>query len=403
MWLSDAGSRRTMLRFLTLPCLIVVELLVDHLIKPPAAMSPGMERLDLIAAIGLVAWLGGLLIVFVHEMSHAAVGTWLGLDLVRFTVGPLTIDFSDGRLRLRPNRFGSGIGGAVEFGVSSQPERNLRAQGWMIAAGPLSNILLGTLLVCVARADLLPSRVDTALLCIGVFSCVIGLRNLAPIRFGLFRSDGAKLQLLLRGGEPLRRAIEAQRIAGCIVAPTRPRHYPPATVGQAEAIVADWITAGRPLGRLDLAGVAAQLLFYHYADRGDLELTHRLLWVMTSGPRTRHQRHGGDCQVFDTLLAFHTALWTGDAATARVSLARVPRGGIIRGNSLWFGANAAIALAEGRREQALAAAARAQRCLKESGLRPGADQMEYEWLEHLIARAQPEPEPIGRPVAPQSS
>ena len=169
--------------------------------------------------------------------------------------------------------------------------------------------------------------------------------------------------------------------------PQPPRDYPTNVVRATERIVADWVRGGRT-GDVGAISPATGLLYYHYVDRGDRRLARELVEVVVGAPRGPRQQRRGDFQLFDTLHAFHVALWDGEAATAQAALARVPRRAFIKTNSFGYGARAARLLAEGRLREAIAEAHRAEQRLVRFGLRHGADRAERIWLQELVGRAE---------------
>lgn len=143
-----------------------------------------------------------LLIVAVHELGHALTGVALGMELYSFCVGPFRWRRRGGRWQFcfRPAGF-IAMGGAT--GVDpvriNDPSRDTL---YVLAAGPLANLLTGvTALVIAGSADADSSwQMGGMLALFGVFSLTGFASNLIPFRTGTCYSDGAQIcQLLARG------------------------------------------------------------------------------------------------------------------------------------------------------------------------------------------------------------
>ena len=88
---------------------------------------------------------------FVHELGHSAVGLALGMKLRAFVVGPFQWRIESGKwsFQFRPIAILQGGGGAtgIVAPVADFPRERFV---WMIAAGPLANLVTGVLALWLA-------------------------------------------------------------------------------------------------------------------------------------------------------------------------------------------------------------------------------------------------------------
>jgi Zn-dependent protease len=215
---------------------------------------------------GLLSWLQFgivlLISIAVHEAGHALVGRALGMRLTTIRIGPLRWFVEDGHWKLKFEHKGLlAFQGAAGL-LPSSPAQSRWDEIAAIAAGPFSNLVLGTL---TAYAALTASGAWyepywDPLASLASINLVIAVFNLIPLRPQASYSDGARIFQLLRGG-PLVSYFRAAKLANSTqVTPTRPRDYDMNALKEAS----DFFTSGNEAIFLKLA------LLDHCLDCGDL-------------------------------------------------------------------------------------------------------------------------------------
>lgn len=201
-----------------------------------------------------------LIATAVHELGHAGVGMALGMKLRAFPVGPFQWRIRDGRWKFNfiPSKILS-AGGAAGV-VPTDPNQSRWNEICMIAAGPVVNLYVGIVAMCVALTAKGQSYQDywqfLALLATICFVMFAG--NLVPLRPEGSYSDGARIYQLLRGG-PLVDLYRAFNIVGAtLVTPLRPKDY------DIEAIQ----RASRSFTHGHQAFLLRLFAMYHYLDIG---------------------------------------------------------------------------------------------------------------------------------------
>ncbi len=199
-----------------------------------------------------------------HEFGHV-VGGWLsGFQLMLFAVGPLKIERVSGRLGMSfsksPHLWGGVAATAALDGVRRDPVFMRRALARIVAGGPLFS-MLGAGLIGPAIA-LFHSMPSPAILLgmAGAMSLAIGLATLIPLSAGGFRSDGARLLQLYRGGEEADRWAHLSILSG-LAQTVRPREWP------GDLVAAACVRGGSGYDAVS----AAWLRAIHHEDRGELD------------------------------------------------------------------------------------------------------------------------------------
>lgn len=137
----------------------------------------------------IVCW---FVAVGVHELGHLLGGFSQGFRFVLFIVGPLKIDRHPATDRIRV-----GLNTSLELmgGVAAcmpVEETHLVAKlRWLVAGGPLASLLLAG--VCVAITAWWPTELWSAwLLIIGLLSAMTGIGTMVPAQNGNFVTDGKR-------------------------------------------------------------------------------------------------------------------------------------------------------------------------------------------------------------------
>lgn len=179
----------------------------------------------------LLTPVAGWLAVTLHELGH-----WAGAMLVRFrtlivVVWPLRITRQGERLQVGTVWNLSFIGGMVA--CMPTDARHLRwRMAVLTAGGPLTSLVTGSLAVLAAAAwrgsapATWPGQLGLALMMLfGVVSLLVGLSSCWPRATAGYRSDGARLRALARGGAGVEQEFAAMTLSALSLTGARPREW----------------------------------------------------------------------------------------------------------------------------------------------------------------------------------
>jgi hypothetical protein len=339
-----------------------------------AAMGNYMKGALVKPDVRVLALLPGLAILAIalHELGHA-VGGWVsGFELHLFTAGPLRLERQGRRLRWlfnRDARLWGGLAATIPPASAVNDGQALRRGMFrMTAGGPLFS-LLGSLLLLPALVWR-DSEPNLALICLmaGTLSLAIMLATLIPMSAGGYVSDGGRLLQLLRNRDEGRRWC-LLAVLGALSTSQRPRDWPAALMGQLEHIPA---TSYDGL-------MALWLRHNHHADRE--QWTEARATLDAALDNAGHWPASARGLIHLSAAYFHAA-HAGDAAAARLHLEKARQPGLLSRDELHL-VEAAVLRAEGRHQEALEAAARAEQAL--AGKSEGAAAPAREFLQTLRA------------------
>lgn len=322
-------------------------------------------------AVGLVAIVATLCL---HELGHLIGGWLVGFRFTLFIAGPLKIVREGEAIRVHLNKDLSLYGGLA--GAMPRDDRDLRRRmAVMVAAGPLTSLLLGIVSLGVAAW----AGVSEAWGVFAFFWGVFGLLNLAlcvvtliPGKTSGFDTDGAQLLDALRGGHGAERRWLTVALTADSMDGRRPRDWNAAHVKRLLA-----------LRENTEADVLANLLgYYHWLDHGDVQRAGELMAQSVA-------QHAGLPQAARPALfaeaAYYAARHRADAVEARASLEKA-RGGMLDTHTRQR-AEAAVLLVEGKTVEAAEKARAALAELSRSADKGGAV-AEREWLQAIVQAAQ---------------
>jgi len=181
-----------------------------------------------------------LLVLAIHEAGHAVGGVLVRMKLIGFVVGPLQWYREYGRLTFtfRTARLLAFVGQTMVAPATLQNFRNRKAV--QVAAGPAASLLAGAAAIAaisVARGK--PWAIEWGILAVfATITTLVGLFNLVPFGSKAMYSDGAKLYQLLSGGlwSDYHRALAMT--SSILITPTRPRDYDIDTFERAAGTIA---------------------------------------------------------------------------------------------------------------------------------------------------------------------
>lgn len=315
------------------------------------------------------------LIVAWHELGHL-VGGWLsGFRLTLFVVGPLKIERTHDRLRLTLNRNLSLAGGLAASspppGTRLNTEDMQRALLRIVAGGPLFSTLGALLLV---PSSLLLASLPGLAIALGItgaLSMFIALATMTPLSTGGFRSDGARLLQLIRGGEAAQQWAQLAILAGFTYT-VRPRDWP-----------RELVTAIARFGDRSFDAVsAAWLRACHHEDRRELD--DAKLWIEEAIAGKDEWPTAAHSTLHATAASIYAA--RNEAASAREQFALLKPGGLLPKDQILY-AEALVLFAEEQRQPALDTARKALALIPASA--QGTAEPQRESLQWIISQCTP--------------
>lgn len=314
------------------------------LAKAGMAFMPASASLKMLTAWDLLAL--PVIIVFVlafHEAGHLAGGMSRGMRFLLFIAGPF--GWIRGRDGVRFRWFfnlGTLGGVAAAMPLPDQPLKPQLTR--LVVGGPLASLVLAAL--AFALFWWVPGRVGAYALVTAGLSLAIFAVTAVPMRSGGFMSDGMQLLQLQRQPAMVERRARLLALMGQGLAGLRPRDYDRESLEFAQAITGDEA----------VYDVGVWLYSYFAAlDAGDVAAAEAFLGRVEP---LFDDYPDGFRQSIAIELALFEALHRHRLDVARGWLARA-RGGVVDASRRQL-AEAAVAVREGRREDALAALAVAE-------------------------------------------
>jgi hypothetical protein len=316
-------------------------------------------------ALMLLIWLETI----VHEVGHVVAGWLVGFRFVMITVSRLKLRATDRGLRVSlidqtDIRSGSAL-------MVPTTLHNLRAR-WLVmtVGGMAGNLLLGCVFFVWMMCDysgmwgLLPFATG--------LSFVLGLINLLPLKVNGYNSDGAYLNILLRGGARAGRFCYLTMITGASRMGQRPSQWDRTWI---EGIL-------QPSdGTMDEA-LANHIAFYWAMDVGQVDWADkymaRCIELVGSLPPQLQPAFYADA-------AFLRAYCFKDLSMSRYFLEKVGDETARRFRHMQLRATSAVLMAEGKLEEARQVAREAL-CESESHAAKGPGwELDHEWLSALAS------------------
>lgn len=316
-----------------------------------------------------------LLIAAWHELGHL-VGGWLsGFRFTLFIVGPLKIERTHNRTKLGLNRNLSLAGGLAASSPPPGTRLNTadmkRALFRIVAGGPLFSTLGALLLV---PSSLLLASLPGLAIALGItgaLSLIIALVTMIPLRTSGFRSDGARLLQLLRGGEAAQQWAQLAILGGFIYT-VRPRDWP-----------RELVTSIARIGDRSFDAVsAAWLRACHHEDRRELD--DAKLWIEEALTGKDEWPKAARYALHATAACIYAA--RNEAASAREQFALLKSGGLLPKDQILY-AEAMVLSAEQQREPALDTARKALALIPASA--QGTAEQQRENLLRIITQCTP--------------
>lgn len=323
----------------------------------------GLSGWDLLALPVLA-----LMVIAVHEAGHLAGGISHGMRFLLFIAGPFGWVRTAQGIRFRWF-FSLGSLGGVAAALPS-PDRALLPQlQRLVLGGPVASLALAGLAALLFVQ--LSGRPAAYSLAVAVLSGAIFLVTAAPFRAGGFMSDGMQFRQLRRDPALVERRVRLLAVAGMSMAGTRPADLDDAALEHAQALAGD-----EPM-----YDIGIWLYSYaHALDRGDVAAAGR--WLDRIEPIFERYPDGFR-QGIAIEIALFEALYRGRTEQAAGWLARA-RGGVVDRCRRAL-AQAAVAVAQGRMQDAREALATAEATLGKA-MDPGFAQLGVDQVAALRAR-----------------
>jgi Zn-dependent protease len=231
---AERGKTELLTWAVTIPAILLVGYLFQHM---PGIVTPKGGRESSFVLFIIYTWV----IIVLHEIGHAAVGHFLGFDLITFAVFPIELR----RIGKTQIVWNPALGGHYS-GLPRTHENLWRRHLLMVAGGPAANVLtffLCWLVLWIAQGRMagLGFSFISGLM---IWSLVTALFNLVPLKFSQFKTDGRHIWDAFFNPVESRRALA---VLGCMTsrsAMLRPRDWP-----------AEWVQSLRQ-AEPDVASVA---------------------------------------------------------------------------------------------------------------------------------------------------
>lgn len=289
-------------------------------------------------ALTLVALLS---ITSIHEMGHAVVGSFCGMKLRAFFVGPFQWRIRDAKWEFEFKPKGLILADGETALIPGDGKLLPRQFLTMMSAGALANIFTGTLalILVVGLGVALPPQITGFMALFGAWSLGLAAANLLPFRTPQGYSDGAIVLQLLSGGAFAEFHLSIAHIGSSLVSSLRPRDFDIGSIRSA----ANGIAHGRQALLMWLYA------FSHSIDAGnnqeaDEVLAHAELVCLESASNIPAEFH--------TAFVFGNALIRRDPKATRFWWDRMQAKKPTRFNADYWRAQCALHWIEGNLEQA---------------------------------------------------
>ena len=363
-------------------CLMLWQMLIVDL-----DMSPELFAFAWVAVVLVYGILWASIIV--HELGHLLVALAVDMRISHVRLGPIEFVREGQRFRMRIKWSSTTPGFVIPL-----PEhgRDLRRRLFLIiAAGPLTNLLVGSLLFVIfflanessglgpigtihpARIPWMPQTLTLGwVVMAGILNLMLGFHNLIPSNAGGLMTDGGQLANLLRGDNSGTRSMYLLALAALSQKGVRPRDW--------DRSIIEEMLDFRDGSASDVS--AALYAYYHALDSGLIDLAGRLLDQAVIDLNL-YPAESRPAVLLEAI--YFDAFYRGDARTAREALP-LAEGGVVEGQTR-LRAEAAVLFAEGRYEEAVIKAKVGLELLPRSS-DPGGALTEGEWLNSLCVECQ---------------
>lgn len=339
------------------------------------------EKILYLAMAFFAIWLT----IALHELGHLTAGLAQGFRLALYTAGALGIRGTERGARLFFNRDINLIGGlAATYPEKTESGPALRRKfARILAAGPFASLVVAV--AALSAGWLLAQQIQTPaplilragatfLYVLGTMSALIFLVTGLPLPSRGFMTDGARYLSLQSGGEKGLREEAGLAVTALMGAGKLPGAYPSDLLERLTSLPAD-----------SLLGVNGNFLaFTHHLDREETDRA--LAFAQTIEANLDAVPDGLFRRYYLKELVFFYAFLVGDTEKARALWGPIARAAEKDRDAPSFRAKAALALPEGRRDEAAA--------LVEAGLKkiadlPFAGQRRYEekWLRAVLIQS----------------
>jgi hypothetical protein len=343
----------------------------------PIKPNDPMEGFLYVVVALISIWIG----IAVHELGHLLAGLLQGFHFALFTAGFLGIRAGKDRVEVFFNRDINSFGGlAATFPTSWHGEDLRKKMAIIVAAGPLSSLLLGIGSLVLAWS-LMPHGAHKVIIfglfCLGGLSLLLFVSTSIPSRAGGFTSDGGRFLALLRGGKTSAREQANLALVALLCAGKTPGELPAdlvATISEQEEEA------------INLTVINSRYLaFSYHLDRGEIEAARSqaqfLIDHQNEMPQGYFQRY------FMKEVVFFYAFVLKDIQDVQVIWENIKKGADRDADGATFRVKAALELLEGARDQAIIFA---RIGLQKSGKIPfaGLRNFETKWFGKILKEAQ---------------
>jgi cation transporter-like permease len=350
-----------------------------------------IEKILFVALAFFAIWL----VIALHELGHLYAGLAQGFRLALYTAGFLGIRGTEYGAQLFFNRDVNLMGGlAATFPeeVAGGPELR-RKFARIVIAGPLTSLLVAIAAFAAGiwlyqpgstPATLLLRATISGLFVTGFMSSLIFLATSAPIPSQGFMTDGRRFLSLLSGGAKGLREEAGLAVMSLMGAGKLPGEYP-----------ADLLPPLLSLPPGNLLGVNGNFIaFTHYLDRGETEQA--LSYAQTVESNIQALPAGPFRRYYLKDIVFFYAFIVRDAEKARLLWATIERNAEKDQDAAAYRAKAALALLDGKFEEAAAFVNAGLRKISDLPFH-GQRRFEEKWLGKLmdqVSKSSTDPQPV---------
>ena len=169
------------------------------------------------------------LVILIHEIGHVLGGLIMGNEFSMMVVGPLKFQKDDGKYSLTFNK-SIAMAGGLALTLPTKVEGFKKRRAVTIGGGPLASLVLALVAYFLHQqaGDIFPEVWKGFFMGMAIFSTVIFVTTIIPMKAGGFMSDGMQLLMTLRNDEKAQKYANFMHVFALNNKGTEPKDFPPA-------------------------------------------------------------------------------------------------------------------------------------------------------------------------------